>query len=168
MAHERVRVPHVEAEPQTRIVHLPRDLRQQRRLRLHHIFERDGHPVRQLPQELPPELHRLLDVPLGKIHLRHEPAVDDEPVHTQFARQTDGLAVAPARDLPHERVDGTGRQLRKRRMQPEAADARHLRAHLRPPRRILQHRRIAEVRDLIAQPIFARKLRGAAVDPGEI
>ena len=117
---------HVQAQAQPGIVHLPGDLRQQPGLRLHDVFQGDGHILRQLPQELPPEEHRLLHIPLREVHLGHEAPVDHQPPHSQVLGQVRRLAVAFFRHLPHQRVDGTGGQLRKGGVEPEALHSGHV------------------------------------------
>ena len=158
----------VQAQAQTGVVHSPGDLRQQPGLRLHDVFQGDGHIRRQLPQEVPPEEHRLLHVPLRKVHLGHEAPVDHQLPDAQVPGQGDGLAIPPGRYLPHQRVDGTGSQLRKGGVEPEAVKPRHIRADGGQHRRVLQIGGVAERRDLQPQPVFPGQVRRPAVNAGQV
>ena len=158
----------VQAQAQPGVVHLPGDLRQQPGLRLHDVFQGDGHILRQLPQEIPPEEHRLLHIPLREVHLGHEAPVDDEPPHSQVLGQVRRLAVALFRHLPHQRINGAGAQLGKGGVEPEAVKPRHIRPDGGQHRRVLQIGGIAERRDLQAQPVFPGQVRRPAVDAGQV
>ena len=167
-ADEGVGMAHVQAQAQPGVVHLAGNVRQQPGLRLHDVFQGDGHIRRQLPQKLPPEEHRLLHIPLREVHLGHEAPVDDEPPHSQVLGQVRRLPVALFRHLPHQRVDGAGGQLRKGGVEPEAVKLRHIRADGGQHRRVLQIGGIAECRDLQPQPVFPGQLRRPAVNAGQI
>ena len=163
-----VGVAHVQTQPQPGIVHPGRDLHQRLRRRLHHVLQRHGHILRQLVQQRPPKQHRLLHIPLRVIHVGDEPTVAHHPRHAQLRRLSRRLQKALFRHLPHQRVDGAGRQLGKGRVKPEAIHALHIPAHLPGRLRRIQHGRIAEGGDLIARAPPARQRRRLSVHPGQI
>ena len=163
-----VGVAHVQTQPQPGIVHPGRDLHQRLRRRLHHVLQRHGHILRQLVQQRPPKQHRLLHIPLRVIHVGDEPTVAHHPRHAQVRRLPRRLQKALFRHLPHQRVDGAGRQLGKGRVKPEAVHALHVPAHLPGRLRLVQHGRIAEGGDLIARAPPARQRRRLSVHTGQI
>ena len=109
----------VEAQPQARVVHLPYNLHQHFRRRLHHVLQRKGHVGRGFFQKFAPEGNGLPDIPLRKIDLRDIAAVDDQPCNPKLPRKRQRLAVPLDRDLTGQRVNGTGTQLREGCVQPE-------------------------------------------------
>ena len=109
---------HIQTQPQPGIVYLLGDLYQHLRPRLHHVLHRQHHALRHVRQQLPPEQHRLLHKPLRKVHQRDEAAVYHKARYPQRPRRFDGLAEAVQRRVPHQRVDGAGGQLGKRRVEP--------------------------------------------------
>ena len=82
------------------------------------ILHRQHHALRHVRQQLPPEQHRLLHKPLRKVHQRDEAAVYHKARHAQRLRRFTGLAEAVQRRRAHQRVDGAGGQLGKRRVEP--------------------------------------------------
>ena len=123
---------------------------------------------RHLRQKLPPEGHRLLHEPLRKIDEGHESVVDHHPVRPQPPGHGNGLTIAQPGRVTHQRIDGAGMQLGKGRVEPQAPDARRLPFRGGDGLRILQHHRLTKGGDLKAQTAAAGRLRGGAVDAGQM
>ena len=159
---------HVKAHPQPGIVHALHDGRQHVRAVVHDVFQGDGHILRHLRQEAPPEGDRLLHEPLGKVDEGHISVVDDDALHVQAAGHGNGLAVAPRRDLPHQRVDGAGVQLGNGGVEPQAVKVRRLCFCGGCGGAVLQGGRHAEGGDLEAQAVSAGQGRSGTVDAGQM
>ena len=52
-------VPHIQAQTQTGVLHLPDNFHQHLRPRLHHVFHREEQIIRRVGQEFLPEVYRL-------------------------------------------------------------------------------------------------------------
>ena len=161
-------VAYIQTQTQPGIIHLTDDVRHQLRRLVHDVFQRQHHILRDLRQELPPEGHGLLREPLRKVHQRDIAAVDHQTADAQLPGGGQSLTIAPGRHLPHQRVHGTGSQLRKRGVEPEMVDACHLLPNRRKGGGVVQHGGVAEVRDLQPQSPFPGQLRGVAVHAGEV
>ena len=109
----------VEAQPQARVVHLPYNLHQHVRRRLHHVLQRKSHVRRGFFQKFTPESNGLPDIPLRKIDLRDIASVDHQPRNPKLPRKRQRLAVPLDRDLTDQRVNSAGEQLREGCVQPE-------------------------------------------------
>ena len=82
-------------------------------------------------------------------------------------RRLRGLPEAQHDDLAHARVDGAGRQLRKRRMQPKRIDPAATRPRSLRSRRLLQPPRLAEIRQLQPKAPFPGQCGGIFIHTGE-
>ena len=94
--------------------------------------------------------------------------MDHHPVRPQPPGHGNGLTIAQPGRVTHQRIDGAGVQLGKGRVEPQAPDARRLPFRGGDGLRILQHHRLTKGRDLKAQTAAAGRLRGGAVDAGQM
>ena len=136
--------------------------------RLHDVFQHQQHIRRYIVQERLPELLRLLHEPHHKVHMGDEAAVEHHAADVELPRRLHGLAEAAKRHVPHQRVDGAGRQLRKGTVEPQAGEALRLPLHAGQGGGVVQQRSIAEGDDLAACAPLAGQRAGPVIHAGDM
>ena len=157
----------IEAQAEARVIDARSDLHEHVRLRLHHVFQRKAEAVRGGLPKFPPEFDGPGREPLREIDERDIAAVHHDAPDAERQRRLHGLSKAQHDDLAHARVDGAGRQLRKRRMQPERADPAAARPRSLHGRRFFQFPRLAEIRQLQPKAPFPGQRSRIFIHPGE-
>ena len=94
--------------------------------------------------------------------------MDDDAVRPQPPGHGNGLAIAVPGRVTHQRINGAGVQLGKGRVEPQTSDTRRLPFRRGDGLRVLQHHRLTKGGDLKAQTAAAGRLRGGAVDAGQM
>ena len=165
-----IHMAHIQAQPQTGIIHRRHNVPEQVGLRLQHIFQTQHRVPGHRLHKFLPEHNGLLHIPNGVVHKGLEAAVDHQLADAVAFGQSHGLSVPPGRQLPGLQVDGAGEELIEGCVEDKAVGAGQLFPHLgvdlgKIPVHIPGG---AEFRQLNAQTPFLRQKMGVGIGGGQI